>query len=154
MTTEERIHNQKLLIEKVGRFFDKEGHQPIAGRIIGLLIVMDKEAFTFDEICEELQISKSSASNTLKMLEIRGSIEYFTLPGERKRYFRAKTADLFSLVDHFEKRIVAFEQISGEILALKAERSTSVSKFITELLGMTAFFRSKMADLKKEYYAK
>ena len=151
MTTEERIRRQKLMIEEVGKFFDQEGYQPIAGRIIGLLTVMDKEAFTFQEICEELQISKSSASNALKMLEIKGSVEYFTLPGERRRYFRAKTADRFSLLHHFEKRVSRFEAISKEILDLKADRNSRVSAFILELMEMTAFFKSKVEKLKKEF---
>jgi len=83
METDERIVQQRLLVEEVGRHFDKEGHQPIAGRILGLLLVMDKELFTFEEITEELNISKSSASIVLRNLEIRGSIEYITLPGDR-----------------------------------------------------------------------
>ena len=42
MNTQERIDKQKDLIEEIGMYFDKEGLQPIAGRILGLLIVMDK----------------------------------------------------------------------------------------------------------------
>ena len=70
MNSEERLKKQKELVEEIGRHFDKEGLQPIAGRIVGLLMVMDKEQFTFEEITEELQISKSSASTALKNLEI------------------------------------------------------------------------------------
>ena len=88
MNSEERIRKQKELVEKIGRYFEKEGFQPIAGRIYGLLMVMDKEQFTFDEITEELQISKSSASIALRNLEIRDDIEYVTLTGDRKRYFQ------------------------------------------------------------------
>ena len=69
MTPEERVKQQKELIETIGLLYDKKGFQPIAGRIIALLTVMDKELFTFDEIVQELQISKSSASNTLRILE-------------------------------------------------------------------------------------
>ncbi len=68
MTSEERLQKQKELIESLGRYYDKQGFQPIAGRLLGMLIVMDKEMFTFDEIVEELKISKSSASNAIKTL--------------------------------------------------------------------------------------
>ena len=102
MKTEERIQKQKLLIESMGRHFDKEGFQPIAGRILALLMVMDKEQYTFEEIVEELNISKSSASNALKNLEIRQVIEYVTLPGDRKRYFRIKRQNCFSAIEVFE----------------------------------------------------
>ena len=98
MNTEERIRKQKELVEEIGRHFDREGFQPITGRILALLMVMDKEQFTFDEIIEELQISKSSASNALKNLEIRGNIEYTTLPGDRKRYFHIKRQNSFQII--------------------------------------------------------
>jgi len=99
MTKGERLKKQKELIEEIGIYFDKEGFQPIAGRILALLMVMDKERFTFDEIVEELQISKSAASITLRNLEIRGNIEYITLPGERKRYFQLNRKNIFTIID-------------------------------------------------------
>jgi len=149
MTTEERVRNQKTLIEEVGRYFDKEGFQPIAGRILGLLTVMDKEAFTFDEICAELQISKGSASTALKLLEIRRSVEYFKIPGDRKRYFRAVTADRFSLVNHMEQRISRFREISEKILELKADRDSRVSLFIRDVLDMISFFSAHLEEIRK-----
>ena len=75
MNTEERIKKQKQLIETMGQHYEKEGMQPVAGRTLALLMVMDKEEFTFDEIIEELQISKSSASVALKFLQLKNIIE-------------------------------------------------------------------------------
>ena len=61
----------KELVERFGHYLDKEGFQPISGRIMGLLTVMDKEAYTFDEICQELNISKASASSNLSEVIIQ-----------------------------------------------------------------------------------
>lgn len=88
------------MVETLGRINEHDGMQPVAGRIYALLMVMDKENFTFDEIVEELNISKSSASIAIKMLQIRGLIEYFTLPGDRKRYFRIKRHEPFKLLGY------------------------------------------------------
>ena len=48
---------------------------------MGLLTVMDKEQFTFDEIVEELANQQEAPQVTpLKILEMSEGIEYITLP--------------------------------------------------------------------------
>ena len=99
MKESERIQKQKELIERIGRNNERDGFQPVTARILGLLMVMDKEEYTFDEIVDEMQISKSSASNALKNLELRGVLEYVTYPGDRKRYFRFVSANISDMID-------------------------------------------------------
>ena len=151
MNDEERISAQRELIEEIGRFFDKEGLQPIAGRIMGLLMVMDKEQFTFDEITEELQISKSSASNTLRNLEIRGDIEYVTLPGDRKRYFRMKRTDTFRVMEEFAERMKYIIDFVARILELKADKNSPNALFMKDVIQMAHFFLSRLDHVKEQY---
>ena len=154
MTSEERIKRQKELVEAMGRVYDKEGFQPIAGRILGLLTIMDKEQFTFDEIVEELQISKSSASNALHMLEIRDIIEYVTKSGDRKRYFRMKKLDKFSLIDDHISKLKKTNDFLQNVLELKANKNSENSLFILDMVDILNFFLDKFEELKKEYKAR
>src|SRR4030043_931841 len=154
MTSEERIKRQKELVETMGRVYDKEGFQPIAGRILGLLTIMDKEQFTFDEIVEELQISKSSASNALHMLEIRDIIEYVTKSGDRKRYFRMKKLDKFSLIDDHISKLKKTNDFLQNVLELKANKNSENSSFILDMVDILNFFLDKFEELKKEYKAR
>jgi len=151
MKTEERIQQQRLLIEEIGTHLDKEGFQPIAGRILGLLMVMDKEQFTFEEIVDELGISKSSASVALKNLEIRGNIEYITIPGDRRRYFRIRTLDTFALIDDFAQKLVFIRQLQCRILELKADKNSRNSVFFHDLAKMIDFVLSHLEELKIRY---
>lgn len=151
MNTEERIKKQKELVERIGRHYDKEGFQPIAGRILGLLMVMDKELYTFDEIVEELQISKSSASNTLRNLEIRGVIEYITQPGDRRRYFRIKRMEKLRLIDDFKTKMEGMHDLFINILSLKADKNSANAQFFNEVVSMLDFFLAKFDTLMKEY---
>ena len=151
MKTEERIQKQREVIENIGMYFDKEGFQPIAGRILGLLMVMDKEQFTFDEIVEELQISKSSASNALRNLEIRGHIEYITLPGDRKRYFRLKRQDAFAMIREFEDKIRLMSDMLNKIISLKADKNSTNCKIYNTLIGMSEFILEKLEEYKNKY---
>ncbi len=151
MNTEERIAKQKELIEEMGRYFDKEGFQPIAGRILGLLMVMDKEQFTFEEITEELQISKSSASNALRNLEIRESIEYVTLPGDRKRYFQLKRIEPIVIIETFEKKMLSMQQHFGYILELKADKNSRNAIFLNKLTVVIRDLLNIMNATKQKY---
>lgn len=151
MTSEERLHKQKELIESLGRYYDKQGFQPIAGRLLGMLIVMDKGMFTFDEIVEELKISKSSASNAIKTLELMHTIEYKTLPGDRKRYFKLKTHDKFALVDDHKYKLQVTLDFLMKVIELKANKNTENAIFLDNMINMLDFFIEKFDDLKKEY---
>jgi DNA-binding transcriptional regulator GbsR (MarR family) len=151
MTDEERIQQQKILVERVGRKYDKQGFQPIAGRIIGLLTIMDQEQFTFDEIVEELQISKSSASNALKNLEIRNLIEYITIPGDRKRYFQIKKPDKFALIDDHSSMLKGTKEFLQATLELKANKNSGNSLHLQNMIHMINFFIEKLEELKNEY---
>lgn len=151
MTTEERIRRQKEMVEMAGRFYDKKGLQPIAGRIVGLLTVMDKEQYTFDEIVEDLQISKSSASNALRLLEISGAIEYITVPGDRKRYFQLKKRDKFALIDEHRVNLTDALGFLERTLELKADKQSENALLIRDMIDMLNFFLNKFEELKKEY---
>jgi DNA-binding transcriptional regulator GbsR (MarR family) len=141
------------MVETLGKFYDKEGFQPIAGRILGLLTIMDKEQFTFDEIVEELNISKSSASNALRMLEIQNAVEYITKPGDRKRYFQIKKPDKFALIDEYRAKLKKMSEYLHTILELKADKNSGNSIFIINMINMLSFFMDKLEELKIEYSA-
>lgn len=144
MITEERIKKQRELVEKIGMHFDKEGYQPIAGRVLGLLMVMDKERYTFDEIVEELQISKSSASTALKNLELRKSIEYITFPGDRKRYFQLRKQDRFTLIQDFEEKMKHMVEMFEYIISLKADKESSNAVFMTDMVALTQYLLEQL----------
>ena len=151
MDSEERIRKQKELIEEVGRHFDKEGFQPIAGRILGLLMIMDKEQYTFDEITEELQISKSSASNALRNLEIRGNIEYVTHPGDRKRYFQLKQQNAFAVIEDIERKMKDSKRLFINAVALKADKNSRNAIFLKDLTEMIDQLLENIGNLKSSY---
>jgi DNA-binding transcriptional regulator GbsR (MarR family) len=82
---------KKELIEMFGVHFEKHYNMsPLSSRILGLLIVDGcKAGMTFEELVTKLEASKSSVSTNLNLLLKIGRIEYYTLPGDRKKYFKA-----------------------------------------------------------------
>lgn len=152
MTAEEKNIKQKELIETLGKTFDKQGFGLIPGRILGLLMVSDKEQFYFEEIVDELKISKSTASHALRILEARNSIEYTTAPGTRKRYFHIRRLDRFAIInDHHEKLKTALGFVQA-ILELKENKESPNAVFMREMSNLTEIFLQKFKELKAEYY--
>ena len=152
MTPEERLKKQRELVEAMGRFFDKQGFGLIPGRIMGLLMVMDKEQFTFAEIVEELKISKSTASNALRILEAQEHIEYTTIASDRKRYFHIRRMDRFAVIDDHYKKLKMSRDYVQAVLNLKADKTSANAVFFQDMVNMTSFFLDKFEELKQQYH--
>jgi DNA-binding transcriptional regulator GbsR (MarR family) len=154
MTKQDRIKLQKELVEAMGRIYEKQGFGLITGRIHGFLMIMDKEQYTFDEIVKELQISKSSASNALRLLEARSLIEYTTVAGDRKRYFQLRKQDQFSIIDDHIHRLTTSRDFFKSVLELKADKNAGNAVFLKNMLDMISFCLDKFAEFKTEFLRK
>ena len=81
---------KKKLIEEAGIYFEKRHNlPPLAARIYSIMVLSSLEGYTFEELMEITQASKSSVSTSLNLLQQLKFVEYYTKPGERKRYFRS-----------------------------------------------------------------
>ena len=146
MNESERLKKQKELIESIGRLSERDGYSPVAARIVGLLMVMDQEEYTFDEIVEELKISKSSASTALKNLEIRAVIEYVTYPGDRKRYFRFVTKDTGLIINEVKEKLKKQIDLLDQIVCLKKNPKSPNAVFFKTIAEGMSFFISKLDE--------
>lgn len=79
------------IIEMFGVHFEKLFNiPPLAARILGTLIIEGcKSGLTFDDLVEKMHASKSSISTNLNLLQKMDKINYFTVSGDRKKYFKA-----------------------------------------------------------------
>lgn len=100
------------LIEMFGVHFETLYHfPPLASRILGMLI-LDACNFgiTFETLVEKTGASKSSVSSNLNLLLKIGKITYYTLPGDRKKYFRpspfSERMSNYVKIIEFEKEII------------------------------------------------
>jgi DNA-binding transcriptional regulator GbsR (MarR family) len=73
-------------IEQMGHIMQAEGAPRIAGRIIGLLLVENRQ-FSLSEMSERLKISKASASTNARLLAESGIIRAAGKIGDRQTYY-------------------------------------------------------------------
>lgn len=138
---------QKVLIEKIGVVTEREGIQPAAARIIGLLYVSDKTELTFEEILQALRISKSAASNALNLLLQTKRIEYTTFTGDRKRYFRIKIANWREGFTKKMEDMTSFSQLLKEVLKERTPETVEFNKGLEELADFMTYVNNQLPGL-------
>jgi len=79
---------KQAFVEQVGLYFEGVGLTRIAGRVIGWLLVCDPAYQQQSELVDALGASKSSISVALKDLTTLYLVERFTLPADRRTYYR------------------------------------------------------------------
>ncbi|MBD0831089.1 GbsR/MarR family transcriptional regulator [Aestuariibaculum sediminum] len=116
MTCKER----STLIEKLGVFLEtKEQLAPVAARIMAYAILKGKSGTTFEDLVVDLAASKSTISTHLNHLQDLKKIEYFTKPGDRKKYFVIKKDTILIGIDNMVESWNLEKEMHLEIKAYK-----------------------------------
>jgi DNA-binding transcriptional regulator GbsR (MarR family) len=87
----DNLENEKQkLIEMFGIHFETHHNlPPLSSRILGTLILNCRiKGLTFEELVEVTGASKSSISTNINLLLKLEKINYYTLPGDRRKHFR------------------------------------------------------------------
>ena len=122
------------LIEMFGIHFETHHNlSPLSSRILGTLIVScSKTGLTFEELVSVIGASKSSVSTNLNLLLKLGKIEYYTVHGDRKKYFRpssfGKRMQTYLEIVQDEKKMVERMVRFRSKCKTTVEESTSLRK--------------------------
>lgn len=81
--------SEQQFVERMGLICEKEGMARSAGRIFALLLLGDRP-YSLDELADELQVSKASASTNARMLESLGFIERTSSLGDRRDFYQVE----------------------------------------------------------------
>ena len=131
----EKLNPAEEFVESLGLVAEADGMPRIAGRILGLLIV-EEGPFQFDDIVERLKVSRGSVSTNTRHLERLGIVERFTVPGERRDFFRLSEGHYERLLLSHLERLRRIQDIVercreglSEAGALVGNRLASMSRF-------------------------
>ena len=146
------LSEQKLeLIERIGVFHEKRGMQPLMGRIMGLLLVLEEAEATFEEIVDYLSVSKSAVSNALNVLQLQGHVAYKTKPGDRKRFFHLT---IENWEQDMEKKLCDISQMSSFLQDVLKERGDTKPDFnhkIMDVCSFMDFLKTRIPTIFKEF---
>jgi len=74
-------------IETTGSYFTQFGLSRVAGRLLGLAMVVDRP-LTLDDMAAALGLSRASVSTNIRMIKAVGFVDQVTMPRDRRDYYQ------------------------------------------------------------------
>jgi DNA-binding transcriptional regulator GbsR (MarR family) len=141
---------QKALIERYGAMLKSMGSTTAIGKVIGYLIITEPPHHSFEEIQSDLNLSKGAVSNTLKIMEVQGLIEYFTVSGDRKRYFRLALKNREFLLMRQIAETDRFISIMQDSLLLRDPGNEEFENELRKYIDLYKLLQIKVLEVIKE----
>ena len=141
-------------IEDSGLFFEALGMTRMAGRILGYLMVTDKEMVSFDEFTQVLQASKSAISTNLKSVIQTKFVKMVSLPGDRKTYYMLNPDIHWG--DYIQKRaeeLKTLKNLFQKGMNLRSNKQDHSSKWLEEAVKFYDWLPKEFPALLKKWEA-
>ena len=97
-------------VERVGRFYERDGAPRTGGRMLGLLLLEPRE-LSIDEIADRLKVSRASVSTNARQLESFRVVERVSHTGDRRDFYRIAAGLEHTLVRYRMERLAQVEQL-------------------------------------------
>jgi len=142
---------EAAFVEEMGQFLGSSGMTPMAGRMWGWLLICDPPEQTASDLAAELRASRGAISGTARLLGSAGLIRRTRRGGDRREYFTAPPGALRALLVGAATSYGRFRQITGDGLAILADRSPSARARLQEIHDAYAFFEREYPALIERY---
>ena len=109
-------------VERIAMYLARDGVPPIAGRVLGWLMICDPPEQSAGEISQAIGASRASLTSNLRLLTSMGFLSWRTRPGERTVYYRMAEDAWAVVVQRQIASIAAFLDITRDGLALAGRR--------------------------------
>lgn len=139
-----------LFADHVGRFYARNhSFPPVAGRLLGYLMICDPPQQTIDDLGEALMASRSAITGAVKMLEGLGYAARSRRAGERvdRVGLRPEALEPRNFGALFTEQAALFR----EGLELLPDRSSAQRAALEELLALAQFFGERLPQVMAEW---
>lgn len=147
------MHSDEELIfaDHVGRFYAREhGFPPMAGRLLGYLMICDPPQQTIDDLAEALMASRSAITGAVKLMEGFGLVLRTRKAGERVDRVSPRLEALEPR--NFESRLFQEQAaLFREGLALLADAPPARRAPLEELTALADFLGERLPQVLAEW---
>jgi DNA-binding MarR family transcriptional regulator len=150
----EMTHDAQLIFaDHVGRFYARQyAFPPMAGRLLGYLLVCEPPQPTIDELSEGLLASRSAITGAVKLLEGYRIVRRTRIAGERAD--RVSLDPTSQQPQNFDSAIhVEHAALFREGLELLAEAPPERRAPLAELVALAEFLSARLPALQNEWHA-
>lgn len=121
-------------IESMGVFFERYGISRIGGRMLGLLMVAERD-LSLDDIASALGVSRASVSTNARMLILYGMAQLVTRPGDRRDYYRLPPDTWARATEAELEAILAMRRIAERGLAAAQASDRAATEHLEEMIA-------------------
>ncbi|MEV6483101.1 hypothetical protein [Streptomyces sp. NPDC051576] len=144
---------QLIFADHVGRFYARHyGFPPMAGRLLGYLLVCDPTQQTIDELSDALLASRSAITGAVKLLEGYGLARRTRSAGERMDRVNldptGRQPQNFDATLHLEHAALFREGLDLLTDAAPARRAP-----LEEMVALAEFLAERLPALRDEWHA-
>jgi len=115
-------------VEQVTAFLARDGFPPIAGRILGWLLICDPPEQSAAEIAAAIDASRASLTTNMQVLMVMGVVSRRNRPGERTAYYRVEDEAWERLVRQRIAGLASFCQITDAGMRLVGPESARAER--------------------------
>lgn len=139
------LPNDRLLhwVEQVTMYLARDGVPPIAGRILGWLMICDPPEQSAAQIGAAISASRASLTMNLRILMSMGFVGRRTRPGERTAYYRVEDNAWEKVVRRQIASLTAFSEIANagmQLLGPESDRAARLREAYEIFAWMTQVF--------------
>ncbi len=149
--TSEREAKEKIYVEQVGLFFEQSGLPPMAGRVLGWLLICDPPQQSPSELGKALMASKGSISTATRLLIQIGLIERINLPGIRHDYFRIKPGAWRQMLQRNLEQVTVVRRLAEQGLELAGGKSALTRQWLEDMRSLYCFFEKELPLLMERW---
>jgi len=133
-------------LDDVGGFFAAHGMPPVAGRIVGHLLICEPPEQSFEALCKAVGASRGSVSTMTRLLAQLGLVE--RRPGSgRSLNYRMRDDAWTQLLEDDLRSAARLRAIAIEGLRLQQGRSTKSRQRLTAMREFYAFLELQTAGV-------
>ena len=145
--------NKQELLNSFGEAYEFDGLPPLTGKIMGLFYISDKKYFSFEEIIEEVNVSKGAVSKTLKLLIQLKRVAYINdSSNSRKRLFYLDISGIIYyltlVLDNYKRQ----DDLLKECLKLRTSENEELNKFIKNSMKFNADVLAEINKKMNEHF--
>lgn len=145
------VQLERDLVERIAHVFEGAGLAPIAGRILGRLLLCDPAEQSSTELADWLGASKGSISTQTQLLVRAGFISRKRRSGSRAIWYALQPHVWSDLLTLEVMRTSQLHRLGHEAIELKREVGAPIDERLREFTSFSAFFMERLPGLIREW---
>lgn len=138
-------------VEDFGLVFEQFGLGQTFGRVMGWLLICDPPYQTLDEICEALDMSKSTISTTVRSMDQFGMIKRVSMRGERRHYYQINDDFWINSFLNSMQQFSGFRKMAEQGLTLMQDKSPEQHHRLQKMYELYSFLEREFPAMLKKW---